>query len=339
MTNSTNLTNLPNLIEGKNLVKDFELKGGLFQPRKKLRAIDQVNVTIAPGEVVGLVGESGSGKSTLGRLLLGLSQPSAGEILYEGRNLTTLSKAAYRQFRAEVQVVFQDTGTTLNPRRTIGSSLQVPLRYNRALPGKTARTQAAELLQQVGLEPAIYLNRYPHELSGGQRQRVGLARALASEPRLVIADEPVSALDVSVRAQILKLMLSLQTSRQLAYLLVTHDLGVVRAVASRLLVMYLGRIVEEGPVEQIFTAPAHPYTRFLLSAIPVADPTLAKEKVRPRLQGELPSPSNIPTGCRFHTRCPLAQAICREQEPPLHSFADGQRAACHFAEFVKTNQI
>lgn len=260
------------LIEGRGLSKVFGVRAGFFGPRRQLRAVDDVSITIDEGETVALVGESGSGKSTLGRMLLGLLPPTSGEILYDGRPLRDLTSEAWKRFRREVQVVFQDTASSLNPRKTIGGSLEVPLRYNLGMRGPAVRTRTEALLAQVGLDPTVFLERYPHELSGGQRQRVGVARAVASRPRFIVADEPVSALDVSVRAQVLKLLRDLQQDTGLAELFITHDLGVVRAVASRVLVMYLGALVERGPVDQLFTAPGHPYTRALLAATPIPDP-------------------------------------------------------------------
>jgi oligopeptide/dipeptide ABC transporter ATP-binding protein len=324
------------LIEGKNLVKTFGIKKGLFAQPVSLRAVDDVSMSLEEGETLALVGESGSGKSTLGRLLLGLSAPSAGQILYEGNSIAELKGDAWRKFRSDVQVVFQDSGTAFNPRRTIGASLEVPLRYNRGLKGASVKQAASDLLQRVDLDPTIYLSRYPHELSGGQRQRVGLARAIASHPRFVVADEAVSALDVSIRAQILKLMLKLQKDEKLSYLFITHDLGVVRTVASRVLVMYLGGIMESGKVQDVFTRPAHPYTRALLAATPIPDP--ARLRRLPQMQGDIPSPTNLPSGCRFHTRCPLVQEICRKVAPPIVSFEGGQQSACHFAGEVRNQQ-
>jgi oligopeptide/dipeptide ABC transporter ATP-binding protein len=230
-------------------------------------------------------------------------------------------------------VVFQDTASSLNPRKTIGASLEVPLRYNLRLGGQEARARTEALLTQVGLDPAVFLGRYPHELSGGQRQRVGVARAVASRPRFIVADEPVSALDVSVRAQVLKLLRDLQQASGLAELFITHDLGVVRAVASRVLVMYLGALVESGPVDALFAAPGHPYTRALLAATPVPDPT--RRQSRRPLGGEIPSPLAPPSGCRFHPRCPMAQEVCRTTPPPLVSLSGGLESACHFAEDVQ----
>jgi oligopeptide/dipeptide ABC transporter ATP-binding protein len=324
---------MPVLIEGRRLSRVFSLRSGLFGPRRSLRAVDDVSLVIEEGETVALVGESGSGKSTLGRMLLGLLPPTSGEILYGGHPLSILTGEAKKRFRREVQVVFQDTGSSLNPRKTIGASLEVPLRYNLGLDGPAARARSAALLDQVGLESSVFLQRYPHELSGGQRQRVGVARAIASRPRLVVADEPVSALDVSVRAQVLKLLREIQEATGLAELFITHDLGVVRAVASRVLVMYLGAVVESGPVAAMFEAPGHPYTQALLAATPVPDPT--RRHGRRPLGGDIPSPLNPPSGCRFHPRCPLAQDVCKTTPPPLVPLANGLESACHFAEDVQ----
>jgi len=321
------------LIEGRGLSKVFAVRAGLFAPRRNLRAVDDVSIAIEDGETVALVGESGSGKSTLGRMLLGLLPPTSGEVLYIGQPIQTLRGDDWKRYRREVQVVFQDTSTSLNPRKTVGASLEVPLRYNLGLRDPEVRTRIEALLSQVGLDPAVFRDRYPHELSGGQRQRVGVARAVASKPRFIVADEPVSALDVSVRAQVLKLLRDLQREAGLAELFITHDLGVVRAVASRVLVMYLGALVESGPVEALFKAPGHPYTRALLAATPVPDPT-RRNGHRP-LGGEIPSPLNPPPGCRFHPRCPLAQDICRTTPPPLVALSGGLESACHFAQDVQ----
>jgi oligopeptide/dipeptide ABC transporter ATP-binding protein len=321
------------LIEGRNLSRVFDVRSGVFGPRRPLRAVDDVSIAIEAGETVALVGESGSGKSTLGRMLLGLLPPTAGAILYDGKPINALRGADWKRFRREVQVVFQDTATSLNPRKTIGASLEVPLRYNLGLDGREARERAGELLSGVGLDPTIFLGRYPHELSGGQRQRVGVARAIASRPRFVVADEPVSALDVSVQAQVLKLLRDLQQSSNLAELFITHDLGVVRAVASQVLVMYLGSLVEHGPVAALFAAPGHPYTRALLAATPVPDP-LRRQGQR-GLGGEIPSPLAPPPGCRFHPRCPFVQDVCRTTPPPLVPLPNGLESACHFASDIQ----
>ncbi|MBX7212674.1 MAG: ABC transporter ATP-binding protein [Thermoflexales bacterium] len=325
------------MIEGIDLARDFNVSLGLLRGKATLRAVDHVSLHVAAGETVALVGESGSGKSTLGRMLLGLLPPSAGEVRYEGQPLRALRGADWRRYRADVQAVFQDTSASLNPRRVIADAVAAPLRFNLGLGEAAARQQAGELLQRVGLDPAVFARRYPHQLSGGQRQRVGLARALASRPRLIVADEPVSALDVSVRAQALKLMIDLQAEMNLAMLFITHDLGVARWIARRVVVMYLGALVEEGPAARVFAAPRHPYTRALIAAAPVPDP----ERPRPErlLRDEIPSPLAPPSGCRFHPRCPLAQAICKTRVPerlvlpePADANGAGERiVACHFA--------
>ena len=300
----------------------------------RLTAVNGVSLDIGPGETVALVGESGSGKSTLGRIMLGLDQPTEGQVYYRGQNVNELDRAEWRRFRREVQVIFQDTGSSLNPRRTIGESVEMPLRYNLGLGRRAARRRAAELLDIVGLPASTFINRSPLELSGGQRQRVSIARAMASEPRFIIADEAVSALDVSVRAQVLKVMKDIQHTRGLSYLFITHDLGVVRAIADRVVVMYLGEVVESGPASVVLEKPAHPYTRALLAAAPRPDPS-ARTLSRARVKGEIPSPIDPPPGCRFHTRCPLAQDVCKTTAPAAMDFGDGSRAACHFADEVR----
>ncbi len=263
------------LVEAREISRLFPVRasGGLFRGPEMQRAVDRVSLAIHPGEVLALVGESGSGKTTLGRMLLGLSAPNEGTILYKGVDIAARSRETARVFRREVQVVFQDTGGSLNPRRRIGQSVALPLAYHRGLDGRAAAIEVDALLDQVGLAPAHFRDRLPHELSGGQRQRVGIARALASNPALVIADEPVSALDVSVRAQILKLMFDLQREKKLAYLFITHDLGVVRAMADRVMVMHHGRVVESGTADAVLNAPRHAYTQRLLAATPVPDPS------------------------------------------------------------------
>ena len=263
------------LLEARDVSRLFPVRasGGLFRAKQMQRAVDRVSVEIRPGEVLALVGESGSGKTTLGRMLLGLTVPSEGAILYKGRDIAAHAGEAARSFRREVQVVFQDTGGSLNPRRTVGQSVALPLIYNRGLDGRSVAAEVDALLDQVGLPAAHFRHRLPHELSGGQRQRVGIARALASTPALIVADEPVSALDVSVRAQILKLMFDLQKQKHLAYLFITHDLGVVRAMADRVMVMHQGRVVESGDADAVLNAPQHAYTQRLLAATPVPDPS------------------------------------------------------------------
>jgi oligopeptide/dipeptide ABC transporter ATP-binding protein len=293
--------------------------------------VDHISLELAEGETVALVGESGSGKSTLGRMILGLIPPTQGTVLYNGVNLADLKGDAWNRYRSEVQAVFQDTSASLNPRRTIEDSVSAPLIYSLHQPVSQARAESDRILERVGLDPAIFRQRFPHQLSGGQRQRVGLARALASRPSLLVADEPVSALDVSVRAQILKLMIQLQEQEQLAMLFITHDLGVARWIARRVIVMYLGATVEEGSTADVFAHPYHPYTQALLTAAPIPDP----QRQRPvrGLKGDIPSPLAPPSGCRFHPRCPIAQAICAQQVPPVVKVQDAHgehQAACHF---------
>lgn len=321
------------MLEGVHLVKDFPVRLGIFRGKALLRAVDDVSVALGEGETVALVGESGSGKSTLGRMLLGLIPQTGGKLHYYGTDIASLRGEAWRRYRSDVQAVFQDTSASLNPRRTIAASVAGPLIYNRGLDQRQARREVDELLDRVGLEPEVFGGRFPHQLSGGQRQRVGLARALASQPRFLVADEPVSALDVSVRAQVLQLMIDLQRQERLAILFITHDLGVARLIASRVLVMYLGGVVEEGFTEDVFARPRHPYTRALIAAAPVPNPTRARPNRT--LSGDIPSPLSPPSGCRFHPRCPLAQDICRRQAPAMAVFADPggpHGAACHFAD-------
>lgn len=323
------------MIEATGLVKDFRVSMGLFRGEATLRAVDHISIGFAEGETVALVGESGSGKSTLGRMLLGLIPPTEGTLRYKGVELADLKGEAWNSYRADVQAVFQDTSASLNPRRTIEDSVSAPMIYNLHHSASQARAESARMLERVGLDPEIFSRRYPHQLSGGQRQRVGLARALASRPRLLVADEPVSALDVSVRAQILKLMIQLQQQEQLTMLFITHDLGVARWIARRVIVMYLGASVEEGTTEDVFAHPYHPYTQALLTAAPVPNP----ERPRPtrNLKGDIPSPLTPPSGCRFHPRCPIAQPICAEQAPQtviVHDRHGDHQAACHF---VKTS--
>ena len=313
------------LAEGRGLTKTFPAKG---QGRKAvLHAVTQVDLAVYEGETLALVGESGCGKSTLGRLLLGLLPPTQGQAFFDGEDLAALSPRALRALRRQMQMVFQDTAASLNPRLDILGILSEPLRIHQLCPRGDFPARCAALLDQVGL-PRDLLGRYPHELSGGQRQRVGIARALALSPRLVVCDEPVSALDVSVQAQVLNLLADLQAARGLTYVLISHDLGVVRHSADRVCVMFLGRVCEVGPTKDLFTAPRHPYTKFLLAAVPRPDPT-CRGREEDLLAGEIPSPVHPPSGCPFRTRCPYAQEICAQQVPPLEGAGDHQ-AACHF---------
>ena len=313
------------LAEGKHLSKTFPVKGQ--GKGAVLHAVSGVDLAVYEGETLALVGESGCGKSTLGRLLLGLLPPTQGQVFFDGQDLAALPPARLRALRRQMQLVFQDTAAALNPRWTVGQSLAEPLRIHNLCPRGEYAARGAALLTQVGLAPDL-LDRYPHQLSGGQRQRVGLARALALSPRLVVCDEPVSALDVSVQAQMLNLLADLQASQGLTYVLISHDLGVVRHSADRVCVMFLGRVCEVGPTQALFSAPRHPYTKFLLDSVPRPDPTRRGES-GPPVAGEIPSPVHPPSGCRFRTRCPYAQDICAQTVPPLTGAGDHQ-AACHF---------
>lgn len=313
------------LAEGKHLSKTFPVKGQ--GKGAALHAVSGVDLAVYEGETLALVGESGCGKSTLGRLLLGLLPPTQGQVFFDGQDLAALPPARLRALRRQMQLVFQDTAAALNPRWTVGQSLAEPLRIHNLCPRGEYAARGAALLTQVGLAPDL-LDRYPHQLSGGQRQRVGLARALALSPRLVVCDEPVSALDVSVQAQMLNLLADLQRAQWLTYVLISHDLGVVRHSADRVCVMFLGRVCEVGPTQALFSAPRHPYTKFLLDSVPRPDPTRRGES-GPPLAGEIPSPVHPPSGCRFRSRCPYAQDICAQTVPPLTGAGDHQ-AACHF---------
>lgn len=313
------------LAEGKHLSKTFPVKGQ--GKGAALHAVSGVDLAVYEGETLALVGESGCGKSTLGRLLLGLLPPTQGQVFFDGQDLAALPPARLRALRRQMQLVFQDTAAALNPRWTVGQSLAEPLRIHNLCPRGEYAARGAALLTQVGLAPDL-LDRYPHQLSGGQRQRVGLARTLALSPRLVVCDEPVSALDVSVQAQMLNLLADLQRAQGLTYVLISHDLGVVRHSADRVCVMFLGRVCEVGPTQALFSAPRHPYTKFLLDSVPRPDPTRRGES-GPPLAGEIPSPVHPPSGCRFRTRCPYAQDICAQTVPPLTGAGDHQ-AACHF---------
>jgi peptide/nickel transport system ATP-binding protein len=314
------------LLEARSLVKHYPIRGGLLSRASgAVRAVDGVSFALARGETLGLVGESGCGKTTLARLVLRLEQPTAGELRFDGEDLLALSGRELRARRRHFQIVFQDPMSSLNPRMTIGDILAEPLVVHRVARGGAADARVAELLEQVGI-PAAWRRRYPHELSGGQRQRIGVARAIALGPKLVVCDEAVSALDVSVQAQVLNLLLELRERLGLAYLFISHDLSVVRHVSDRVAVMYLGQIVEQAPTERLFSAPAHPYTEALLSAIPVPDPRRRPQRIV--LSGDVPSPAAPPPGCRFHTRCPYVFERCRREEPPPYPVAGGHEARC-----------
>jgi oligopeptide/dipeptide ABC transporter ATP-binding protein len=308
-------------VESQHLKKYFQTDSGV------VRAVDDVSFGIEPGETVGLVGESGCGKSTIGRTILKLVEPSGGKLFFEGRDIFEIDRSERRALRREMGIVFQNPYSSLNPRMKVLQIVGEPLKTHARINGARLRRKVLELLAQVGLKPE-QVNRFPHQFSGGQRQRIAIARSLALDPTFLIFDEPTSALDVSVQAQVLNLIRKLQRSKNLTYLFITHDLPVVKYIADRILVMYLGKLVESGPVEAVFEQPLHPYTQALLSAIPTADPNVRQKRLL--LEGEVPSPINPPSGCRFHSRCPLVELICREREPAFRRLGQRQ-VACHLA--------
>jgi len=303
--------------------------------RTQVRAVDGVSFEIYPGETLGLVGESGCGKSTLGRVVTQLLPATSGSIFFDGLDLTSLRGESLRQKRREVQMIFQDPYASLDPRMTIGDIIAEPLVNFGVMRGRAKNERVQELLKTVGLNP-YFNNRYPHEFSGGQRQRIGIARALALNPKLIVCDEPISALDVSIQAQIINLLEDLQAQFKLTYLFIAHDLSVVRHISDRVMVMYLGKVAEIASSNDLYDNQKHPYTRALLSAIPVPDPKVESQRRLVELSGEIPSPVNPPSGCRFHTRCPIARVpgICADEEPPLEDKGDGHLAACHFSNEV-----
>jgi oligopeptide transport system ATP-binding protein len=317
------------LVRVENLVKHFPVGVGLFG-RQVVHAVDGVNLEILPGETLGLVGESGCGKSTLGRVIVQLLTATSGTVYFKDVDMTKVRGETLRKTRQQIQMIFQDPYASLNPRMTIGDIVAEPLRNFGLARGRKADQRVQEMMRVVGLNPS-YVNRYPHEFSGGQRQRIGIARALVLNPSFIVADEPVSALDVSIQAQIVNLMEDLQEKFHLTFLFIAHDLSVVRHMSDRIAVMYLGKIVEIAPSDSIRDNPLHPYTKVLESSVPIPDPDLEAERRPILLKGEIPSPVNPPSACRFHTRCPIAQQICSDVEPPLEKKKDGHFAACHFA--------
>ncbi|HET7127459.1 MAG TPA: dipeptide ABC transporter ATP-binding protein [Gaiellaceae bacterium] len=318
------------LLEAQDLVKHFTVSGTAFRGGgERVHAVDGVSLEVRSGETLGVVGESGCGKSTLGRLLVRLHEPTAGTVRFGGRDITKLSRRQLRPFRRELQMIFQDPYASLNPRKCVSQILSDPFRIHGQLSGRELRGRVRELLEIVGLSPD-HVNRYPHEFSGGQRQRIGVARALALNPKLIVADEPVSALDVSIQAQVINLLDDLQDEFDLTYVFIAHDLGVVHHVSDRIAVMYLGVVVEVGPSDELFLHPVHPYTEALLSAIPAIEGEQEEiHRERIVLEGEVPSPVAPPSGCRFHTRCRYATEICSVERPPLLDHGGGRFAACH----------
>jgi oligopeptide transport system ATP-binding protein len=332
-----------NLIEVDDLKVHFPIRSGIFKTQKgSVKAVDGVTFEVRRGETLGLVGESGCGKSTIGRAMIRLREPTSGTVRFDGVDLTQLDTGKLRKMRRRMQIIFQDPYGSLDPRMTVGSIVSEPIETHGLARGDAKRERVAELLRLVGLDPK-YVKRYPHEFSGGQRQRIGVARALAVEPEFIVCDEPISALDVSIQAQVLNLLTDLRTRLGLTYLFVAHDLSVVKHISDRVAVMYLGKVVEIGPPDQLYAAPGHPYTRALLSAVPVPDPVSERKRRRVILKGDVPSPVNPPPGCRFHTRCWLYERLgkpenCRTIDPPLDVLNGEHRAACHYsAEALKTD--
>jgi len=318
-------------LDARNLVKYFPTgaSGLLGRPTKEVKAVDDVSFSIQDGTTLGIVGESGCGKSTLARVVTRLIDPTSGSVVLDGQDITTLSGHDLRIARRKMQMIFQDPYASLNPRHSVGQIISAPLEVQKMSPANGVKSRVQELMNLVGLNPEHY-NRYPHEFSGGQRQRIGIARALILEPKLLVADEPVSALDVSIQAQILNLLENLQKELGLTYMFIAHDLSVVRHIADNVAVMYLGKIVETGPATSVYAMPRHPYTTALLSAVPVADPTKRGRTGRIRLVGDVPSPVDPPSGCRFRTRCWKATDLCATSEPALVEIAPGHSVACHF---------
>ncbi len=316
------------MLRVRGLSKHFPVRGGLFlRAVGRVHAVDDVSFDLDVGETIGLVGESGCGKSTVGKTLLRLHEPTAGEVLFEGRDIATMGRAELRKLRRDIQIILQDPFESLNARHTVGKILEEPFVIHRIGTTRERRRWAGELLERVGLSPAA-ASRFPHEFSGGQRQRIGIARAIALRPKLIVCDEAVSALDVSIQSQIINLLLDLQREMHLALIFIAHDLAVVKHVSDRIAVMYLGEVVETATARDIYAAPRHPYTQALISAIPLPDPTADRDRIV--LVGDVPSPIDPPSGCRFHTRCRHAQEDCKESKPTLDRVRDGASVACHY---------
>ena len=320
------------LVEVRDLHKYFPIRAGVFSRHVgDVKAVDGIDFAIKRGETLGLVGESGSGKTTAGRVVLRLLEATSGDVLFDGRSILGLGREEVRKLRKEMQIIFQDPYASLNPRMTVGDIIGEPLQIHGIATGTAAEARTQELLRRVGLQP-YHANRYPHEFSGGQRQRIGIARALAVDPKFIVADEPVSALDVSIQAQVINLLQDLQQQFGLTYLFIAHDLSVVRHISTRVAVMYVGKIVEIADRSDLYERPLHPYTQALLSAIPIPDPSIEGRRKRIILSGDIPSPVNPPSGCRFHTRCPIAFERCKVEIPAFLPYAREHYAACHWVE-------
>ena len=318
------------ILEVKNLKKHFPITGGILGKEvNTVKAVDGLNFDVKKGETLGLVGESGCGKSTTGRVLLRLLDATEGEVVFEGQNIHQLAKNDLRSLRREMQMIFQDPYASLNPRMTVGKIIGEPMEIHNIASGQEKERRVRNLLEKVGLQPE-YANRYPHEFSGGQRQRIGIARALTVDPKIIVCDEPVSALDVSIQAQVINLMKDLQEELDLTYIFIAHDLSVVRHISDRVAVMYLGRMAELADKKELYNNPQHPYTKALLSAIPIPDPEVSREKII--LEGDVPSPINPPSGCTFHTRCPFAKDICKKETPVFEDKGSEHLVACHLVD-------